>query len=135
MVAFVVFAVFIASLVTVCMREDVSLVSADYYQQELIHQQKIALVENANLLQTMPEITIKGSVVTISYAEFDKLEKGELKLLRPSDPHLDQKFKIQQTMEMQQNFPLKVWSKGLYRASMLWTMDGKDYYVEKLIVL
>ena len=134
-VAFVLFAVFIASLVTICVREDVSLVSSDYYQQELDHQQKITLVENALSLQSLPDISIQGSVVTITYADFNKVEKGVLKLLRPSDQKLDRNFSFKHSVGDQQHFPLKGWSKGLYRASMEWTMEGKEYYFEKLIVL
>lgn len=134
-VAFVLFTLFIGSLVTVCMQQDINLVSIDYYQQELVHQQKINLVENAKTLQFLPEITIQGSVVTIKYRDFGKVENGELQLFRPSDSNLDRKFLIKASGSDEQHFPLEVYKEGLYRASMKWTMDGKDFYFEKLIVL
>lgn len=133
--AFVAFALFIASLVTVCVKQDINLVSSDYYAQELNHQTKITLVENTESLKNVPDISVKGSVVTINYSDFDRVEKGELKLLRPSDPKLDQNFTLNHSGERERHFPLTVWSKGLYRAGFQWTMDGKDYYIEKLIVL
>ena len=43
-VAFILFAMFIGTLVTVCIREDVNLVSPDYYEEELAHGQKIRLL-------------------------------------------------------------------------------------------
>ena len=45
-VAFVLFAGLIISLVVVCVRQDVSLVSADYYQQEIKYQSRIDDISN-----------------------------------------------------------------------------------------
>jgi len=134
-VAFVVFAGFIATLVTVCVRQDINLVSDDYYKKELRHQEKISYIENANQLQIRPEISIEGSVVKVSFSDFDKIEKGELMILRPSDNKLDRRFRLESSPATVQQFPLSEWSKGLYRASMQWTMEGKEFYIEKVIVL
>lgn len=134
-VAFVVFAGFIATLVTVCVRQDINLVSDDYYKKELRHQEKISYIENANQLQIRPEISIEGSVVKVSFSDFDKIEKGELMILRPSDNKLDRRFRLESSPALVQQFPLSEWSKGLYRASMQWTMEGKEFYIEKVIVL
>ncbi|GAB1444925.1 hypothetical protein MASR2M41_05710 [Flammeovirgaceae bacterium] len=133
-VAFVLFAVFIATLVTVCIRQDISLVRPDYYQEELVHQHKMTLIQNAKSLEALPVISISENILTISFSDFDKIEKGELRLLRPSDVKLDKKFTLQAGNQKQQ-FPLDVWSKGLYRASVQWTMSGKEFYYERLIVL
>ncbi|MGE0588361.1 MAG: FixH family protein [Cyclobacteriaceae bacterium] len=134
-VAFIAFAGFIATLVTVCVRQDINLVSDDYYRRELLHQEKISFIENANQLQARPEISIEGSVVKVSFSDFNKVEKGELTILRPSDNKLDRRFRIESSSNSVQQFPLSQWSKGLYRASMQWTMEGKEFYVEKVIVL
>ncbi len=134
-VAFVLFTLFIGSLVTVCIRQDINLVATDYYQQELAHQQKITLVENTKTLQFLPEISVHGSVVTVTYRDFGKIERGELRLFRPSDSNLDRKFLVQASDKEVQNFPIEIYKEGLYRASMQWTMDGRQFYFEKLIVL
>ena len=49
--AFVFFGLFIGSLVVICVREDVNLVSKDYYQEELNHQDKIIRQQNAEQLE------------------------------------------------------------------------------------
>ena len=134
-VSFVLFASFIATLVAICVREDINLVSRDYYQEELAHEQKMTSIQNTNSLKSRPVISIEGPVVTITFSDFDRIEKGELKLLRPSDSRLDRKYFIHPAIDKVQSYPLEVWSKGLYRASMQWTMDGKEFYFEKLIVL
>ncbi len=134
-VSFVLFGVFIASLVAICVRQDINLVSLDYYNRELAHQQKMELIENANKLSSLPEFSIEANVLVVSFTDFKKVETGELHLLRPSDSKLDRKFAVTASSGKIQQYPLEVWSKGLYRASMQWRMDGQEYYYEKLIVL
>ncbi len=134
-VSFVLFTAFIATLVTVCVRQDINLVSANYYQEELVHEQKMNQIQNANNLKSKPLISVEGSVVSVSFDDFNKIEKGELKILRPSDARLDRHFKLSASQTQVRQFTLENSSKGLYRASMQWRMDGKDFYYEKLIVL
>lgn len=135
MVSFVLFAGFIASLVVICIRQDINLVSVDYYREELAHQHKMELIQNAQALESLPEITMEGTNLTVSFSDFDKIETGELKLLRPSDDRLDKKFQVRPSSEKTHRYPLDVWGKGLYRASMQWKMEGKEFYYEKVIVL
>jgi len=135
LVSFILFAVFIGALVTVCVREDVSLVSKTYYQEELVHQGKIDKIKNTQALSTLPEIAFSEGQLQVTYADFGKLESGSIQLLRPSDARLDQKFPLAASNQPVQSFLLSVADRGLYRATMQWTMDGKEYFVEKLIVL
>ncbi len=134
-VAFVLFTIFIATLVTVCVQQDINLVSKDYYKEELAHQHKMTLIKNTQSLESLPSISLSGNVLIVSFADLDKIQKGEVKLMRPSDSRLDRKFELDEDGKLVQQFPLGVWSKGLYRASMQWTMEGKEFYYEKLIVL
>jgi hypothetical protein len=131
--AFVFFALFIGVLVFVCVREDIALVSANYYQDELVHQVKMNQQRNMADLKDQPVIKMAEGQINVLFQSFDKLEKGELRLARPSDERLDQRFKL--TNQPEQNFELVRWERGLYRVSMQWSMQGKDYYYEKLIVL
>lgn len=134
-VSFVLFASFIATLVVVCVREDISLVSNNYYKEELVHQQKMESIENAKALDALPDIQVEGNLLVVSFSDFSKVEQGEILLLRPSDATLDRRFNLTPNGTQQQMYPLKTWQKGLYRASMKWSMDGKEFYYEKLIVL
>jgi hypothetical protein len=134
-IAFVFFALFIGTLVFICIKQDINLVSADYYQQELAHSQKMNQIANTKDLVSEPIITVVGNRIEITFQQFDELEEGELKLIRPSDVKLDQKFELHSSQEHQQKFTMKNWERGLYRASMKWTMNGKEYYFEKLIVI
>jgi hypothetical protein len=133
--AFVVFALFIGTLVAISMREDVNLVSKHYYQEELRHQDKIDKQSNANQLAEKPKVSFVDNSIKVVFPYFSSIEKGELNVMRPSDERLDQKFELSAMQGDSQLFQLKVWEKGLYRVSLTWTMEGKDYYFEKMMVL
>jgi hypothetical protein len=131
--SFILFTVFIGTLVTICVREDISLVSVNYYQEELVHQDKIDRQQNMLELKNQPVIQIANHQITISYQILNQMSAGELRLTRPSDSKLDQRFQLNNNE--QQSFELTVSEKGLYRVSLQWTMNGKEYYFEKPIVL
>lgn len=131
--AFIGFSLFIGTLVFICVRQDVNLVSVNYYQDELVHQQKMDKQRNMLDLKDQPTIELKDHQVKILYNELSRLTNGELRLTRPSDSKLDQRFQLTQSKE--QSFQLTISENGLYRVTLQWTMDGKDYYYEKLMVL
>lgn len=131
--SFVLFALFIGTLVFVCVREDISLVSNNYYQDELVHQVKMNQQRNMADLKDQPEIKMADAQIDVFFQSLEKMDKGELRVARPSDERLDQRFEL--TSQPGQSFTLARWERGLYRVSMQWSMEGKDYYYEKLIVL
>ncbi len=134
-VAFVLFAGFITTLVTVCMRADVNLVSKSYYQEELRHQDKMNKVRQTSSLTTLPNLTATEGKIKLHYTDFAKVEGGSLKVVRPSDPSLDQHFDLSVWNSETQEYELAHWSRGLYRLTLEWTMNGTEYYLEKTVVL
>ena len=134
-VSFVLFALFIGVLVTVCLREDISLVSKNYYQEELNYQQQIERMNNANELVNKPSIAVKGVFLSVQFDQFNNLEQGELKLFRPSDEHFDRKYVLSASPEGMQHFDIRALAKGMYHARMTWTMQGKEYFIENTITL
>lgn len=135
LVAFIAFAIFIATLVAVCVRQDVSLVSKTYYQEELKHQDKIEKIKNAQQLRSLPEINVVGGSVRLVYADFSNVSQGTLRFVRPSDARLDQTFQLLPQVGDSQQFELKTWETGLYRVTLQWTMNGKEFFMDKLIVI
>jgi hypothetical protein len=135
-VSFALFAGFITTLVIVCVREDISLVSKDYYQEELVYQDQIGRIENASLLAVKPSIkVISEHAVQISFDQFNKIEKGELRLFRPSDAAMDKNFHIPASNTQTQVFSTETMHKGMYRARMVWTMGDKEFYIEEVIFI
>lgn len=130
--AFILFALFIGTLVTVCIRQEVSLVSPDYYTEELAHGEKMNAMANARSLESKPEITMGYSGIEVRYENLASLESGELNILRPGDQRLDHHFSLQPTDLQIIGFPVENYIPGLYRIQMKWKMNGKEYLVEKV---
>jgi hypothetical protein len=134
-VSFILFAAFIGVLVTICVRQDVSLVATDYYKQELDFQQQIDRTKNAQQLSVSPDISIVNNQVQISFKNFNSLQTGELKLFRPSNEKSDLVFQLKTTADTVQFFDLATRERGMYKAKMKWSMNDKEYYLEKVIYL
>ena len=134
-VAFALFIVFIVTLLVVGTKGDIGLVSKNYYVEELKHSEKMAQQENTQALAEQPQLKNKDHSIIIAYSALSSMEKGKLIVLRPSDSRLDHTFDISAVPGDTQSFELKIWEPGLYRVSLTWTMAGKDYYLEKLMVL
>jgi len=134
-VSFVLFAVFIGVLVTVCVRQDISLVSNDYYKQELDYQNQINRTTNTQELSVRPQIAVVNNAVQISFKDFNNVRGGELKLFRPSDAAYDITFELKTTADTLQVFNLQATHKGMYKAQLKWSMNDKEYYLEETIYL
>jgi hypothetical protein len=132
-VSFIFFAAFIATLVVVCVRQDINLVSKDYYKDELAYQDQITRLNNAAGLASKPEIALINNDLQVSFSKFNLVQHGELKLFRPSNEKFDQRFNL--TTDSIQRFVLKDINKGMYRARLRWTMEDKEYYLEKIIII
>ncbi|HZY81693.1 MAG TPA: FixH family protein [Cyclobacteriaceae bacterium] len=132
-VVFVLFAGFIATLVTVCVRQDVSLVSKEYYKDELKYGEQIERIENAEALPTKPGITIAGGFLVINYDNFREITSGELKLFRPSNEKFDRQFDLSATST--QSFDLTGLPAGMYRVRMKWAIEGKEYFIDEILNL
>jgi hypothetical protein len=131
-VAFVLFALFIGTLVVVCVRQDISLVSQDYYKDELVYQDQVSRISNTLALADKPKITKVNSVtLRVSFAQ--PVAHGELKLFCPSNPKMDKNFIIASSENNSQLFDLQFLQKGMYRAKIFWTMNKKEYFYEEVI--
>ena len=134
-VSFVLFAIFIGVLVTVCIRQDINLVATDYYKQELDYQNQIDRNSNAQELRVKPHIIITNNAVQVSFKDFNTVKSGELKLFRPSNPAYDISFELKPTADTLQTFDLKASQRGMYKAQLKWSMNNKEYYIEETVYL
>ena len=134
-VSFVLFAAFIATLVVICVREDVNLISRDYYQQELKHSEKMERQQNYLNLPQKPDIRFASGEVSLSLPFYSDITSGSIQIQRPSDARLDQTFQFQTPAASEVQFQLRQWQPGLYRVSVTFTMNGKEYHTEKLMVI
>lgn len=134
--AFVLFAAFIGVLVTVCVRQEISLVSKNYYQEELDFQAQMDRKRNTEALIDRPEIQVgEDRSLKITFAGFSQLEKGRLSLYSPADATQDKIFSLQPTSAADQVFSIANLKKGKYIARMTWTMHDKEFYYETTLYL
>ena len=135
LLAFVLFAALMAALVTICMRQHIGLVTTDYYADELKYQEQIARIRNADSLVVKPEIRRDGNYLIVRFDGFSEMQKGDLKLFRPSDPTLDRQFTFPPATGVQRYLSVDGLRKGMYRAKMQWTIRGKQFFFEQMIYL
>ncbi|MCK6616367.1 MAG: FixH family protein [Cyclobacteriaceae bacterium] len=134
--SFVLFAGFIGVIVAISMRQDVNLVSKNYYQDELAYQQKLDRKNNTEQLSVKPEISVlDNQYLKIYFPEAKFIEQGTVQVFRPSSDKLDQQFKLQASADSVQLFQMNRLEPGAYRVKLEWTMEGTDYYLEKFIVI
>ena len=134
-VSFVAFALFMGTLVTVCVRQDMSLVSSDYYKQELAYQSRIEQINNVAQLKVKPAITIHNNLLEISFSGLNKIRKCELKLFRPSNAKLDKTFSLEATADTVRLFDISTQQHGMYKVILSWAMEGKEYFIEENLYL
>lgn len=125
--SFVLFAVFIAALVVVCMREDVSLVSQHYYQEELLHEEQQADRLRAIALPEPLRIAFDRGTLQLQFP--GSIVSGQVVLQRPSDERFD--VTVPLTGDAQQGLTLASWEPGLYRISVTWQANGQTYRVDQ----
>lgn len=131
-VVFILFAIFIGTLVTVCVRQDISLVSTSYYKEELAYQDQIQRLNNTELLNRKPVIKVAERTLQIEFNQTDRVESGRLDLFCPANEKMDRKFLVESSDNVQ-SFELGVIQKGMYRARLSWKMNGKEFYLEEVI--
>jgi hypothetical protein len=131
--SFFFFALFIGVLVVICMKQDISLVSSDYYKEEINYQQQIDRLNNAEHLAAKPTINFDNEGINVSFKQLLAIEQGELRLFRPSDIHFDKKYSFHSSTDSILRFNTSSLPVGMYRAKLKWTMNGKEYYVEQIV--
>nr|MBI1229578.1 nitrogen fixation protein FixH [Cytophagales bacterium] len=133
-VVFVVFAAIMISMVTICMKkDDLHLVTQNYYQEEIKYQEHIEKVSNASTL-AYQALRFDREQNSVSI----KLPKGanaELHLFRPSDARLDQKLKVNIADENATVVDLSKLKSGYWKLKLTWTSEGKSYYQEQKITI
>lgn len=121
-----------ATLVTICVKQDdIHLVTEDYYAEEIKYQEHIDRVRNTQ--------AIEGKVM-----EFDPASKtlvfnlpvgakGELHLFRPSDARLDKKIQVDIKDVDANILNLNELASGYWKMKMTWEAGGVAYFEEKKI--
>lgn len=130
-VMMVLFMVFLAS------KQNIELVTPDYYAKELMFQQEIDAMNNAASLSADIQVNIADKkVILIFPSEFKNTNvKGEAVMFRPSDSSLDVSFPLQLNEEGKMILHSEKFKTGLYKLTVNWTVDGKNYQTQHTVVM
>jgi hypothetical protein len=119
--------VFYASMQTNEMIDD------QYYQKELefqsvidAQQNLLNLSENNLVSQGLTEV-----IITFPQGSYEKLEQGTIELIRNDDQQKDVQIAVQPNGYAHRTIPKSSLSKGMYKARIKWTSDGRPYYKEE----
>jgi hypothetical protein len=134
-ISFVTFAVFIGSLVAVCVRQDINLVSKDYYNEELKYQDQIDQLNNAAALTAKPSVLVHAGLLELRMGVISNFEDGVLVLTRPSDVQYDAKFSFNAAGDSVRMFDLSGLPAGRYNTTLRWKMNGREFLIRESISL
>ena len=132
---FVLFAIYIGSMVYQAMQTDVNLVSADYYQKELAHQQRIDAVARAAALPTPVQIRHEPArqrlTLQLPAALAGQAVAGQVHFFRPSNQNLDFTVPLRPAADMQQSINTRKMALGFWRVQLEFTAGGRAYFIEQ----
>lgn len=131
------FVLLILFMVVMAMRQKIELVTPDYYAKELKFQQEIDAKNNAGLLSANIQVELQQKTVLISLPDefIGKEIKGEALMFRPSDSSLDIAFPLVLNADGKMLLQSDRFKTGLYKLTVKWAADGKNYQTEHTIVL
>jgi hypothetical protein len=135
-IMYVGFVALIITLVVVSMRQQVDLVTPDYYAKELKYQTNIDKTKNYNELKTSLKCTIQSDNIVIDFPDEHKAEliTGEVLIYKPSDAKSDKLITIESN-NGQILIPTSVFTKGMYKVKVDWQVNSIDYFSEQVINL
>lgn len=130
------FVALIVTMVVVSMRQQVDLVTPDYYAKELKYQTNIDKANNHNQLNSSLKCSVVDGNIVINFPEEHKSESitGEVLVYKPSDAKSDKIISIE-AVNGQMSIPSSVFSKGMYKVKIDWTVNDKSFYFEQVINL
>ncbi|MDZ4749590.1 MAG: FixH family protein [Saprospiraceae bacterium] len=106
-----------------------------YYQKELEYQDVIDASQNLVNLSTgnLVSQTMSDVVITLPVGSFEKLEKGNIELLRVDSKIKDVQLPLKANGWNVRTISKSTLIKGMYKARIRWTSEGKEYYKEESV--
>ena len=131
---YVLFAAGMIGAVIFAVRNPTDLVSKDYYQQEIRHQERIDSEQRGQKDPEAPTMTIKGRACVIHFPG-NPPGSGTLTLYRPTDANLDRTVPIALHGQQNQTLDLSDAVPGLWRLRIEWTRSIETYFSEEVLIL
>ena len=134
------FVLLICSLVTVVIiasthRE--SMVSENYYEQELKFQDQIDGSARAQKAGANIKLDAAAGKLKVAVPAGQAAQKfsGVIDFYRPSSPDLDRELTLAPSADGSQSVDVSKMATGLWQVRVKWTVDGQTYFLEQKVVL
>ena len=131
------FLVIILTVVVYISSMDVNLVTEDYYEKELNHQEQIDIAARTIQLPEQLNITVTQNLINLKFPSLFKPYdiSGLVQFYRPSDSQQDFSVNIELSDSLEQTIFTTSIQKGYWRIKVDWTAEEKDYFNEKLVMI
>lgn len=133
---YITFAVMIIVFVVNSFKQQIDLVTPDYYAKELAFQKQIEREQRSRSLKENISWMMQEDALELTFpAELKGQEiKGEMHLFCPTNAKQDQKMTLQPDANGKQLISLQSVIPGRYKVQIQWSANGLEYYKEGVIV-
>ena len=136
---FALWAIGILFLVYKSSKENIDLVSTDYYNKEVAYQSQIDKEKNVSQLSQPLEVSFNhiSDSVTIQFPKDFKSKSiaGTIHFFKPDDASKDFAVKLQTDENLRQIISTEEMKNGFWRVQVDWNCSGENYYEEKNILI
>ena len=126
-----------ATIVTIAATHRESMVSENYYEQELKFQDQIDSAARAQ--KTGANIQLDAAtrklLVAVPAAQLAQKFSGAIEFYRPSAPELDREFQFLPRADGTQALDVSQLAAGLWQVRVKWNAGGQDYFLERKITI
>ncbi len=131
-VVYVLFVLFLLLAVLFSFKQDLNLVTDNYYEKELEYQKQIDKEKRAALLPEKPTMFFNNKILTFTFPKAFNYKNisGQIHLYRPSDSKKDIVLPVGVDQTNKQEIGLQSIEKGLWRVKLDWIYDNVTYYGE-----
>lgn len=116
-------------------KENIDLVTEEYYKQELVYESHLVKMRNAQALSQPVQVRVNGQGVEVQFPQLEAQVKGQLQIFRPSDAQYDRLVTLLPDAQGRQMLDVKGMPAGLYRLKIDWQAGNTSYYTEQAIHL
>ena len=127
----------IVTFVAWSVRQNVDLVRADYYAEEIGFQRHLDQINHARALNAKMQIAFNGAAnaVMISLPNSSSSVAGNIHFYRPSDAAKDKQMRLSLQADGSQRIDARNLENGLWKVQVTWTANGTEFFTEETFVI
>ena len=127
----------IGGFVTWSLRQDMELVGADYYDQEMRFQQRINSVNRTRPLGDQVVIAYEANSIHVTVPKEHAAQKisGTIQLYRPSNARLDRQLNLDPDPAGQQFVAAKDLEPGLWKVRVAWKFQDEEFFRDTTVIV